>query len=65
MTDSLLLPQVALTIFWSLAYCRNVQTTIESNFVANFEQQVILKFVFSKKATKIDKIFSVDLTLTI
>ena len=25
---------------------------------------VQLKFVFSKKATKIDKIFSVDLTLT-
>jgi hypothetical protein len=25
---------------------------------------ILLKFVFSKKATKIDKIFTVDLTLT-
>ena len=26
--------------------------------------EVVLKFVFSKKATKFDKIFTVDLTLT-
>ena len=29
-----------------------------------FSNKVVLKFMFSKKATKIDEIFTVDLTLT-
>ena len=33
-------------------------------FVTSWENQLILKFMFSKKATKFDKIFTVDLTLT-
>ena len=34
------------------------------NFSQNQSKVVMLKFVFSKKATKIDKIFTVNLTLT-
>ena len=44
---------------------------IESNLVVTFqvwwsnkEINTVIKFMFSKKAAKIDKIFTVDLTLT-
>ena len=33
-------------------------------YISNFKSVFFIKFVFSKKATKIDKIFAVDLTLT-
>ena len=39
-----------------------VEIVFEAAFLFLFT--CILKFVFSKKATKIDKIFAVDLTLT-
>ena len=35
-----------------------------SNWVAKEVHEILLKFVFSKKATKFEKIFTVDLTLT-
>ena len=33
--------------------------------INNLEDNFLVKFVFSKKATKFDEIFTVDLTLTI
>ena len=43
-----------------LAY--NLQE-IPANFTGIFPKIMLLKFMFSKKATKIDEIFNVDLTL--
>ena len=41
---------------------------LEFKFVISFEAHIVIqrkvKFVFSKKGTKFDKIFTVDLTLT-
>ena len=37
---------------------------LRSDFYTNFtDSQAEIKFVFSKKATKIDKIFTIDLTI--
>ena len=41
-----------------------MRSILEKNLSENLQFLVTLKFTFSEKAAKIDKIFTVDLTLT-
>ena len=41
-----------------------INNFLHNFFASSFEWNLRLKFVFFKKATKIDEIFTVDLTLT-
>ena len=44
-----------------LRFCLKFEDGFE---ILRFEKKLQLKFMFSNKATKIEKIFTVDLTLT-
>ena len=41
-----------------------LRETLRKNFKVSNTEKFLIKFMFSKKATKIDEIFTVELTLT-